>query len=266
MGIRQNTLLSAFLLSDGGVSSKNQKSWTLYFRNKDIMVNNLFRQELLNCLGKQGFITRRKDGSLFVRATINQEKANELFSISNSYRTKACENSPKCKSFNNGIGPCKICKPIFIGENNYPLVTLPEILFKNKKLAIKFIKIYATCDGGISVTVTKNKRGSRFLIRKIFISVKHPLLKDQLANLLKFLEFSPSVYKDQIRLTKKEDILKFKKNIGFITKAKISGDSKILKGLEKNYVLEKVAESYQNPHELMNFLLKRKSLVRLKRD
>ena len=139
-------------------------------------------------------------------------------------------------------------------------------MFKDTFLAREFLRIYTSCDGGVSVVPAKNKRNSLFLVRKIFISVKHPTLNQQINELLTYLGYSPSQYKDQIRLVKKEDILKFYKEIGFINGSKISNDSKFLSGLEKNFMLKKVVESYNGPKILLDFLQKTRSSFRLIRD
>ncbi len=112
-----------------------------------------------------------------------------------------------------------------------------------------------TCDGGISVTSSKTKYP--FLIRKLFIAVTHQNLRNDLTRLLKNLGFDPKVYPDQIRLTGISDIAKFKKEIKFIKYSKIGKDSKKLCGYEKNFILEKVLESYKKPKDLINFLVEK---------
>ncbi len=253
MGIRQLTILAGYLLTDGGITSRGKKGWTIYFRNKDKQIIDSFRKQLFLCSGKNGYVTKRTDGTDFVRLH-SQNLANRLFTLSKSYRTKACENFPVCKHLSGKRSSCLKFGTITIEGIQYPKAQIPDIVFRSEKLAKDFLKIYASCDGGISVTNTKNRRGSKFLVRKIFISVKHPTLNNQLTNLLKKIGFSPSQYKDQIRLTRKEDILKFQREIGFIEGSKISNDSKFLSGFEKNFILEKVIESYNNPKNLLDFL------------
>ena len=265
MGIRQLTLLSAYLLTDGGISAKTENEWTIYFRNKDRKIINKFQKQLFSCIGRIGYVTKRSDGTDFIRLH-SRKLAGELFKLSNSYRTKACNEFPVCKHLKGKLSSCKLFGTITIDGIEYPKAKIPDIVFKYNRLAKEFLRIYASCDGGISVVPAKNRRGSKFLVRKIFISVKHPTLNNQLTELLKKLGFSPSQYKDQIRLAKKEDIIKFSKQIRFIEGSKISNDSRFLSGFEKNFILKKVIKSYDNPQHLLGFLYKSRSSSRLNWD
>lgn len=264
MGIRQLVLLSAFLLTDGGISSKG-KSWVIYLRNKDSKIIRNFREILAKLTGESGYISKRKDGTDFVRL-VNNRLAEELFRLSPSYRTKACGIFPKCQHLNKKMSSCLIFGTIKIKGIEYPQARLPQNIFNDKKLAREFLKIYASCDGGVSVVPAKNTKGSNFLIRKIFISVKHPTVSDQLTRLLRVLGYNPSQYKDQIRLVRREDIEKFQKEIGFIENLKISNDSKFLNGFEKNEVLKMVINSYKNPKNLLDFLIRKRPSFGLIRD
>lgn len=190
----------------------------------------------------------------------------KLFELSPSYRTKACDVYPICRHLKGKRSSCKLFGTIKINGVEYPKAQVPNSVFKSMKLAKDFLRIYATCDGGISIVPAKNNKGSWFLVRKIFISVKHPFLGNQLVGLLKNLGFSPLQYSDQIRIVKKDDIQKFYKEIGFIKGAKISGDSKFLNGLEKNYVLNLAIDSYENPKKIINLMLIKRSSSRLIRD
>lgn len=265
MGIRRDVLLAAFLLSDGGVTARRQDTWTIYFRNKDKYVNKEFQKTLKASCGSVGYSVERSDGTEFIRLH-SKELAIRLFRLSESYRTKACGNFPLCRHLAGKRSSCLIYGTQVINGIEYPKAKIPKPVFKSNKLAKKFLRIYASCDGGISIVPAKNKRGSKFLVKKIFISVKHPVLSMQLTKLLKKLGFSPSQYRDQIRLTTKNDIEKFKKEIGFIKGSTISRNSQYLSGYEKNKILDLVVDSYKNPQKALNFLLKIRSSNRLKWD
>lgn len=265
MGIRQDVLLAAFLLSDGGITARGKESWTIYFRNKDKSVIDEFQKVLKNSCGRMGYYVKRTDGSWFIRLH-SKELANRLFQLSKSYRTKACNNFPICRHLTGKRSSCELYGTQIIEGIEYPKAEIPKQIFKNRQLAKDFLKIYASCDGGISVVPAKNSRGSLFLVRKIFISVKHPRLNEQLTKLLEKLGFSPSRYEDQLRLTKKEDLEKFRNEIGFIKGAKISKDSKFLFGHEKTQILDMTIHSYKNPQSLLGFLLKIRSSDRFIRD
>lgn len=254
MRIRQLVKLSSYLLSDGGISPRGKNSYTIYFSNNDASLVDNFQIQLKKCIHKEGYKSLRKNGSTFVKIH-SKNLAKELFKVSKSYRTKACKNNPICPHIKNKR-PAHI-NTILVDGIEYPAAEIPvELLKKDKTLAKDFLRIYASCDGGVSVSAAKNKKNSIFLVRKIFIEVAHPTLKQQIYTLLKHLKYNPKCYKTSIRLTTKEDFIKFHKEIGFIKKSKISKHSKNFVGYEKNKVLKMLIDSYNNPQNLLNLLLK----------
>ncbi len=257
MGIRQTIKLTPFLLSDGGLSPRGKESWTIYFRNKDSATIKEFRNILFACTKRTGHVQKRKDGTYMVK--IHSKKlGEELLNFSPSYRTSECKRYPRCPALYGKRGSCKICTYKKQKPTNYPPSQLPKIVFKDKKMAKYFLKIYTTCDGGVSATLSKTKYP--FLIKKLFISVKHSILRDNLMKLLMDLGFKPKVYSEQIRLIGNFDLTKFNKEIRFIENSRIGKDSKRLHGYEKNFILEKIIESYENPKNLMNFLFEKNGL------
>lgn len=264
MRIRQIVLLSAFLLTDGGISSKG-KNWLIYFRNKDQKIIQKFQESLKGLIGKSGYVSKRKDGTDFIR-TVNNNLAKELFRLSPSYRTKACNIFPKCQHLRGKMSNCTLFGTIKVGDLEYPKARIPKEVFESQKLAKEFLKIYASCDGGVSVVPAKNKYGSMFLVRKVLISVKHPILNSQITELLRLLGYEPSKFSDQIRLAKRDDLEKFRNEIGFIKGCKVTDDSKFLSGLEKNVVLNMILDSYKNPRILLDFLITKRSSFGLIRD
>lgn len=265
MGIRQISLLSSYLLSDGGMSPRGKDSWTIYFRNNDDAVTESFQECLKKCAKRRGYEAIRKDGSHFVKLH-SFALGKELLKLSNSYRTTACGEHPICPfSKKTGRSRCLSCKKVLHENNEYPHANIPDEVSKSRKLGIEFLRIYATCDGGVSIAI--GYKGSMpFLVRKVFIAVKHPILAKQLIGLLENIGYKPYYYGQQIRLTRSKDIIRFQKEIGFIKGAKISGDSKYLRGYEKNQILETVVESYNNPKRTIDFILSTRSSSELKRD
>lgn len=164
------------------------------------------------------------------------------------------------------MSSCTLFGTIRVDGIEYPKAQIPRDVFVSESLAKAFLKIYASCDGGVSVVLAKNKKGSLFLVRKVLISVKHPTLSEQLTELLKKLGYKPSQFKDQIRLTRREDLEKFYGEIGFIEGSRVSDDSRFLRGIEKNAVLKMVVDSYQNPKSLLDFLIRRRRSFGLIRD
>ena len=256
MGIRQLVLLSAFLLTDGGISSKG-KNWLIYFKNKDGEIIKQFQKILKQTIGKIGYLSNRPDGTKYIRI-VDNKLAESLFCLSPSYRTKACGTFPKCQHLRQKMSSCLRFGTIRVNGTEYPKARIPPQVFGSEKLAKDFLKIYASCDGGVSAVPAKNKHGSLFLVRKVLISVKHPTLNDQLTRLFKKLGFNPYQLKDQIRLTKRTDIEKFKNQIAFIEKSKISDHSKYLSSIDKNSFLGMVTYSYVNTKPLLKFLIEKR--------
>ncbi|MBI5159247.1 hypothetical protein HY992_03955 [Candidatus Micrarchaeota archaeon] len=116
-----------------------------------------------------------------------------------------------------------------------------------------FLKVFFTCDGGVSMTVAKNKNGV-YLVRKVFVSVVHPKMRDGLMDILERLSFSPKYYSDQIRLTTRQDIELFKKRINFLEGANVSNNSTRFSGLEKSYILDMIVKSYERPSEIISLI------------
>ena len=243
-GIRDLSLLVPFLLSDGGMSAKGKNGWLIYFRNKNKVLINHFTSTLKEYTDNTIQTIRKKDGTSFVRVN-DKELGNKLLEYCSSYRTKACSTFPICPRFKNKRGPCKICTK----KTGLPPTKIPSMFLGNKKLAILFLRIYFSCDGGVSVTKSKTKYP--YLIRKVFVDAKHPRIREDLKKMLFFLGFLPKSYDHQIRLTCKEEITKFQKIIGFIKDVKIGNDSKKFAGQTKNEVLRLIIKSYKNPIQLM---------------
>lgn len=242
MRIRDLLTLTPFLLSDGGVSPKGKSGWLIYFRNNDKELTNRF-VTILNRVTKNKIqIQKRQDCSYMVRVN-DKALGNKLHILCGSFRTRPCTIHPKCPNIKNGR--CNIST-----EDGHHKIILPNEIFENYNLRRLFLQVYFTCDGGVSVTTSKGKYP--FLVRKVFVNIRHPTLRENIHKLLIAAEFNPHVYSDQIRLTIRKDIEKFLKEIRFVSGVKIGGDSKNFRGVEKNNLLRKVVASYENPKEFIN--------------
>ena len=246
MGIRYTRLLP-FLFSDGGISPKGKRGWLIYFRNNSEALVDLFCKQLQELANNTVRKERRRDGSFFVRLD-DLELGEKFLQISPCYRTKACGIYPKCPGFNKGR-----CSSKQNCDRKFPPLKIPVEIHQRKKLMREFLRIYLSCDGGVSVTVGKNP--SPFLVRKVFVNSSHPYLRDGLMKMFNHLGFDPKLYKDQIRLTKRSDITRFAKEIRFLNGIKIGRDSRRFQGIEKNELLDMVSESYENPKKLITLIV-----------
>ena len=125
---------------------------------------------------------------------------------------------------------------------NFPPVSnLPHSCLKS------FIRGFFSAEGSAVLGCKWHKLKKRWIINKrIQATLKNESLKFFVAEVLKELGFSPSVWKNEVVLTKKEDILKFSKDIRFLEGVKISRKSRVWHGVEKNKILDIIAELCKN--------------------
>ena len=243
--------LVPYLLSDGGISPRGKASWTIFFRNKDDALIGQFRKCLYDVSGQNGFLNTSADGTKLVRMH-SKELGNRLFKYT-AFRTSSCDRYPPCKLLKGGRGSCLKCEKLECLGRIYPNCKIPKRVFLSKEMARKFLRVFVTCDGGLSLTVGKNKNGI-FLVRRLFLSVAHPRLKMDLIRLLKMVGFKPAYYSDQIRIISREEFSKFKKEIGFVKGSKVSGNSVRFEGWERSRLLDLILESYGHPSRVINNL------------
>lgn len=243
MRIRDLLLLVPFLLSDGGISPKGTNGWLIYFRNNDKILINYFINFLNRTTQNKIQIQIKKDKSYFVRVN-DKELGNQLNKLCLSFRTQPCDAHPICSEYRkNGV-----CKFQTI-DKKYHKIILPSKFVENEKMRRLFLRIYFTCDGGVSVVSSNGKYP--FLVRKVFVDIKHPSLRDDIYKVLITAGFIPRVYSTQIRLTTQGDITKFKKTIGFVKGVKISKHSNSFYGFGKNKLLDLLVKSYRKPKTLI---------------
>lgn len=236
--------LIPYLLSDGGISPRGKASWTIFFRNKDDALIGEFRKCLYSVSSQNGFLNASRDGTKLVR--IHSKELGERLFRYTAFRTSACDRYPPCKMLAGGRGSCLECRKVKCLGKLYPDCRIPEEIFSSKESTKRFLRVYFTCDGGLSLTLGKNKNGL-FIVRRLFLSVGHPKLRKDLMKLLGMLGFKPVYYSDQIRIISRKEFSKFKDEIGFVENSKVGGNSSRFCGLEKNRLLDIIIKSYENP-------------------
>jgi predicted transcriptional regulator len=119
---------------------------------------------------------------------------------------------------------------------SWPKPKIPDFIMNgdiNKKF--EFIKVYASCDGGVIIDLVWRKNTKLFYLQpSISIACKNPYLKQQLVALLKGLNFNPYQNDEHIVLTG-DDIPKFS-SIGFVND-NIVVHSSFWNGVKKNKLL-----------------------------
>lgn len=211
--------LLPFVLSDGGV----YKGREIYFTSTDEALVEHFRAVAHEAFGYKGYVVKRSNGAYVVRIK------------GRGY--------VECLA---DVVPEVVCKPRCA-------VKLPQELYRHADVAKWFIKVYASCDGGISVML--GRRGKyRFLVRRVFITAKDPDIRSQIAELWRTLGYRPHDDRDKhIYISSKEDLVKYAQEIRFLDGVKVTRNSKRFGGIEKNTLLDLVVKSYEDLHALDPF-------------
>ena len=208
--------LIPFILSDGGIYRGKE----LYFVSTDIVLIEHFRQAAVKAFNYGGYVVIRSNRSYVVKIK-GREYVNCLAEVAPGILCK-----PKCSP------------------------TLPQDLYEDLDLAKWFIKVLASCDGGVSVSLGR-KGKYRFLVRKVFITAKDLGVRTQVASILRTLGFNPHDDKEKhVYLSAKRDVIRYASEIRFLDGVKVTRNSVRFRGLEKNRLLDLVVQSYDDPHVL----------------
>jgi hypothetical protein len=123
-----------------------------------------------------------------------------------------------------------------------------------------------SADGYVTLTVKWDKKKKIWrIIRRIKLACKHPILKEQISELLKKVGLLHQVSKEELIIERKRDILKFAEEIKFVPGVKVTKNSKFWRGLEKNDVLNLVIKSFEiNAKDLKRFKTKEEVINFLK--
>src|SRR3989344_1348511 len=114
---------------------------------------------------------------------------------------------------------------------SYPNSTIPKfIIMGEKPIKAAFLQMYASCDGCVELNLRYVTRDKRYDLRGyITFFCKHPIIHQQLFELLKSMGFNPikKIYEKTsiIQLTKTNEIKKFRKEISFINNCKITNSN-----------------------------------------
>ncbi len=234
------SLLVGLLLTDGCVSS----SRFVVFHNKSEVMHKMFQQEVSKIFGDVHFTKGIETNGTKRTQVTSKPIVGKLI--------RACRlETFRRKQFENG---------------KFPKVRLPSFVKNLQGFKMrKFLQVIFTADGSISLSARWHKRNESWEIRRrIELSCKHPALRKDFMGLLEKAGFSPRTSWENITLERKEDILKFAKEVRFVPKVALGGDSKYWKGFEKNEVLDlavktlpfskKDLEKFKTKEEVLGYL------------
>ncbi|MFH1591786.1 MAG: LAGLIDADG family homing endonuclease [Candidatus Woesearchaeota archaeon] len=231
-------LLVALCLSDGGIG-RTAGTRYIHFTNQSDVLLNLFKREIRK-FSKAKIHEQHKERGITLRV-FDKNLVSKMLKISPSFRTKSCENFPKC------ICPCHknndACHEcVNINGRRWPHVKIHKSFFRNKKQICSFLQVYASCDGYASLF--PRPRSWSKVERIVAIVCQHPFLKQQLSDLLTRIGIEHKIKKDGLFMRSKSSITLFKKKVGFYPGVKMTGNSKYWKGVTKNRVLGIILQSY----------------------
>lgn len=121
---------------------------------------------------------------------------------------------------------------------SWPSVKIPEFIKEgNLDQKNEFLRVYASCDGSVSIDLFWNKRTQLYSLQAfVTITCKNPKLMEQLFDLLKKQGFNPTITRGYRIVLTGEDIIKFK-YVGFVEGCKpVHG--KYWRNIEKNRLLD----------------------------
>ena len=226
-------ILIGLLLTDGWVSSKQ-----IGISNKSEEMHRIFKEKVSLLFGTQNF-KERKSGF-----NVKQTEVNNISIVKTLIKICKLENFRR-KPFANGL---------------FPDVRLPEFIKElSNQEKCKVLQTIFSADGSISLSIRWHKRNKKWEIRRrIELACKHPILRKDLIELLRSVGLRPVNSKNEnITLEKKEDLIKFAKEIRFIDGVKISANSKIWHDIEKNKVLDLAVKTIKlDGHFLKKFKTK----------
>jgi hypothetical protein len=219
-------ILVGLLLTDGGIS-KHKNSAQIEFTNKSDKMREAFKKELRKLFQINRFTEiSHSDFADIKRIKVRNKLATEaLLKVVPTFRTKQFE------------------------DGSFPNSKIPKFFFELQNAEIcKILQAMFSADGSICLWIVRNKKKAVLEIKKVVkISCKHPIIRLQLFQLLKKLGFLPTLREinDEVVLFKKQDIMKFRKEIGFIPGVKVTRDSKNWEGFEKNQILGLAIKTFE---------------------
>jgi len=244
-------ILIGLLLTDGCVSKSKKGSVQIKFTAKSDVLHEIFREKMKKLFGVEKFLERFN-----VRVHENSVSiVKDTIFVSN-----------RIMNFLHTIVPTFRKKPF--KDGTFPSTRLPDFVFNLEPSEIaKILQVMFSADGSVCLWVQWRKDQRRWTINRcVELACKHPTIAEQVTELLIKLGFHPLNRRKsgKVSLLKQEDIIKFKEKIGFIPGVKVTAQSKVWEGFEKNQVLDlavrtiglkkKDLEKFKTKEEVINFL------------
>ena len=230
------------LLTDGGISVWGKKQLEVFLTSNSQALRNLFEKNIKQLFPERKLKFQTINGKTVKKIRIcDKEVGRKLLEFSPTFRTRRCDVFPTCPRLR-GLpqrGVCRECKPI----NGFPPVKIPEFI-KEGSIELKrtILRVAMSCDGGIEFHEIVQKR-RRNLQRRLFLRCHNPNLLQEWEKIFNDCGFKVTKTKNEIRITGKDQLKKFRNEIGFIEGVKVMR-SKNWRGIDKNQLLDLVINSF----------------------
>lgn len=222
--------LIGLLYTDGCLSPKGTSSWRFYFSNKSKRLVTIFAECMQQCFTLPASRVRlgfTQDG--LYRAIVDSKAAGDMFTEQfGTFRT------------------------LRYASGKLPQARLPVDDLLQSNVAADFLRAAFSADGGVNLYVARgnrNNKETRWLIRGVYLACAHaPLRKDYCQLLASHGIRVRNVAGDgKIKIEIEKDIRLFHQEIGFIEGVHITHTSKFWPDVEKQALLNRVIDSYDEP-------------------
>jgi len=236
-------MLVGLLLTDGSVS-KRKTTWTIELTGKSEGLHEIFKEKVRKLFGKELVESKDKRDMQLTKTKFSSVKiAKLLFEFTPTFRTRQFE------------------------DGSFPNSKIPDFIFKLLSHEIsEILRVMFSADGGISMWVSWHKKKQVWEIRKrVFLACKHPSIRKQIVALLKQVGIEAKDRKSgEVVIWKKSEIKKFRSLIRFVSRVKVTKDSKHWTGFEKTQILDiaiktfdlkkRDLQKFKTKEEVINFV------------
>ncbi|MBI4983579.1 hypothetical protein HZC32_02955 [Candidatus Woesearchaeota archaeon] len=220
--------LIAFLLSDGSMNLKKSKNSVNHRISLEVVSKPLceeFQRTCKNIFGRTSKIVERHRNlehskSFRMDIVISQEEAKRLLSLVKTFRTRPI----------NGVAT----------EAQIP----DEVMEGNNEIKQNFLKIFASAEGSVILAIDKQRKWWA-INRWISIKCCHPMIHNQIKQLLIDLGINAKSVVNDIRIKGKENLIKFRELISFLNGCKVTKKSLAHKLTISDWTLRHESRSYE---------------------
>lgn len=216
-------ILVGMLLTDGSVNVSGSHK-NIAFTNRSEVLHKIFKEKMRNLFGIVKFQEWKDKRWRNVKTTFlrSPEIYEWLQKLTPSYRTK-----PEL-------------------DGKFPPSRIPNFVLKLKPKEIaEVLRIMFSTDGCVCLGASWSKSDEMWQIRRLIkFSCLHPIIKEQVSELLRKLGIAHKADEEGIIIWKENDIRAFHQNVGFVNGVKVTRNSKVWEGFEKNHVLKLLIKTF----------------------